>query len=367
MDSRQHSNKRKRQEPHSNTALSSGATARKLQNSTAVPTSNWEALRANMAAKSTADPLVASLKYQHPPSSALSWADISAGAIIARPTPKGAPKSAKPHSGSVVSTAAASTHVTVAVTADAGSLEATAESVVLRKRALLGPPDAPQAITAGSEESRFVALDCEMVGVGKDGKRSVLAEVVLVDWHGTVIYHTHVLPKEPVTDYRTAVSGVLPEHLKPGRARRFEDVARDVAELTNNKLLVGHGLSNDLGCLLLKHSWRQVRDTALYRPFCYRNREGKWRPQRLKQLVLKHLGIVIQEGEHDPAEDARAALALYKRFRREWESSLASGGPPGTGSASKSHASENVSKPRASFNRHERKHDRGERGRHRVG
>ena len=31
---------------------------------------------------------------------------------------------------------------------------------------------------------------------------------------------------------------------------------------------------------------------------------------------------MMQEGEHDPAEDARAALALFKKFRREWEASL---------------------------------------------
>lgn len=29
--------------------------------------------------------------------------------------------------------------------------------------------------------------------------------------------------------------------------------------------------------------------------------------------------MIAQEGEHDPAEDARAALALFKAYRREWE------------------------------------------------
>jgi hypothetical protein len=37
---------------------------------------------------------------------------------------------------------------------------------------------------------------------------------------------------------------------------------------------------------------------------------SKLRPRKLKHLVSEQLGVEIQTGEHEPAEDARAALAL---------------------------------------------------------
>lgn len=48
----------------------------------------------------------------------------------------------------------------------------------------------------------IVALDCEMVGVGPEGKRSALARVALVNQEGHVLMDMHVKPKEKVTDYR---------------------------------------------------------------------------------------------------------------------------------------------------------------------
>ena len=55
-------------------------------------------------------------------------------------------------------------------------------------------------------EARYrnvVALDCEMVGVGPEGKLSVLARVSIVDWAGNNVFDSHVKVHEHVTDYRT--------------------------------------------------------------------------------------------------------------------------------------------------------------------
>lgn len=65
-----------------------------------------------------------------------------------------------------------------------------------------------------TDKSRYLGLDCEMVGVGADGKRSALARVTLVDFDGRVVYDEHVRPVERVTDFRTWVSGVKAKHLK---------------------------------------------------------------------------------------------------------------------------------------------------------
>ena len=52
-----------------------------------------------------------------------------------------------------------------------------------------------------------------------------------------------------------------------------------------------------------------------------KNAFGALRSQKLKKLVADHLGAEIQVAgaAHDPAEDARAALAVYKLFRTQWE------------------------------------------------
>lgn len=68
--------------------------------------------------------------------------------------------------------------------------------------------------------TKALALDCEMVGVGPKGKESIAARVSLVNQYGKCVYDKFVKPTEPVTDYRTAVSGVQPEHLKQGTVSR---------------------------------------------------------------------------------------------------------------------------------------------------
>jgi len=56
--------------------------------------------------------------------------------------------------------------------------------------------------------TKVVGMDCEMVGVGDDGKESILARVSIVNQYGCCIYDKFVRPTERVTDYRTKVSGV---------------------------------------------------------------------------------------------------------------------------------------------------------------
>lgn len=56
--------------------------------------------------------------------------------------------------------------------------------------------------------TRFVAMDCEMVGVGEQGQDSILARVSIVNQFGHVLLDSYVKPTDQVTDYRTAVSGI---------------------------------------------------------------------------------------------------------------------------------------------------------------
>ncbi|KAK4691836.1 RNA exonuclease 4, partial [Lecanoromycetidae sp. Uapishka_2] len=167
------------------------------------------------------------------------------------------------------------------------------------------------------EVGKYIAIDCEMVGVGPTPDTdSALARVSIVNYHGLQIYDSFVLPKEPVTDYRTFVSGITPELLKS--ARTLEVVQADVAKLLNGRILVGHAIKNDLAALLLGHSKRDIRDTSRHPAF--RQLAGGRTPS-LKKLARQVLGVDIQGGEHSSIEDARATMLLFRRekegFARE--------------------------------------------------
>ena len=69
-----------------------------------------------------------------------------------------------------------------------------------------------------------------------------------------------------------------------------------------DRILVGHGLENDLRALFLSHPMKMIRDSALFPPFCRRHRNGGGGAKKLKDLVREHLGVRIQDGTHDPAE-----------------------------------------------------------------
>lgn len=63
---------------------------------------------------------------------------------------------------------------------------------------------------------RYLALDCEMVGVGIDASESSLARVSLVNYHGTVILDEYVKQRKRVVDYRTRWSGIRKSDLING-------------------------------------------------------------------------------------------------------------------------------------------------------
>ena len=64
--------------------------------------------------------------------------------------------------------------------------------------------------------TKRLGIDCEMVGVGIDGKDSMLARVSIVNSFGEAVYDKFVAPMQKVVDYRTEVSGIRPEDLVKG-------------------------------------------------------------------------------------------------------------------------------------------------------
>ncbi len=94
---------------------------------------------------------------------------------------------------------------------------------------------------------------------------------------------------------------------------------KEVSDLLQGRLLVGHALKHDLKVLFLDHPRKMTRDTSAYKPF--RSAFGGRTPS-LKNLTARMVGVSVQEGEHSSVQDAQAAMRLYTMFRKEWEKSL---------------------------------------------
>ncbi|KAG4424681.1 hypothetical protein IFR04_002214 [Cadophora malorum] len=162
----------------------------------------------------------------------------------------------------------------------------------------------------GVDIGKYVGIDCEMVGVGEGGAQSVLARVSIVNFHGTQVYDSFVKPKEFVTDWRTYVSGVSPKNMTT--ARDFEVVQKEVAEILEGRVLIGHAIKNDLAAMMLGHPRKDIRDTSRYSGF--RKYNGGRTPS-LRKLAKELLGVDIQGGEHSSIEDARATMLLFRRHK----------------------------------------------------
>lgn len=197
------------------------------------------------------------------------------------------------------------------------TLDASSDNQEKKKQAILGGQQSLSGDKA--EPGTYVAIDCEMVGVGPNASESVLARVSIVNWHGAKLLDTFVRPQEKVTDYRTWVSGVRPQDLK--NAPTFQTVQQQVADLIKGRVLIGHAIHNDLSALLLSHPRPLLRDTSTFQP-C--RDLAKTKHPSLRKLVSLKLGIDIQQRgeEHSSLEDARATMALYRSFHAEWQKSL---------------------------------------------
>lgn len=171
-----------------------------------------------------------------------------------------------------------------------------------------------------------------MVGVGPDGMTSAVGRVTVVNWENQIVLDTYVRVPAPVTDYRTHVSGITPEHLQPRPGHvlmTFADVREQVQSILRGKILIGHGLENDLNALGLYHPWTDIRDTATYSFYMRDFRDPVTQcvslaPKKLRDLAWERLGRQIQMpgAPHSPVEDAVAALDLYKEVRGQWEDHL---------------------------------------------
>ncbi|KAF9262564.1 ribonuclease H-like protein [Marasmius fiardii PR-910] len=150
---------------------------------------------------------------------------------------------------------------------------------------------------------KYLAIDCEMVGVGLDGTESSLARVTIVNYYGAVQLDEFVRQRERVVDYRTQYSGIRESDMV--KAKPFDQIQKQVAELLKDKILVGHAVHNDL--------------KAHTQYFAGKHKVVRSKYVALRNLVKQELDVTIQSGEHSSLTDARATMAVYRLHRKEWE------------------------------------------------
>ena len=152
------------------------------------------------------------------------------------------------------------------------------------------------------ERRRVFGLDCEMVQTTAGAR---VARCTLVDGAGAVVFDELAKPAEKVVDYCTRWSG-LDEAALRGVATSVDQVRAALLETVDaDDVLVGHSLDCDLRALGLAH--HACADTALL----YGHPRGAPYKKKLKQLAKEFLDREIQDGAHDSAVDARAALDLF--------------------------------------------------------
>lgn len=162
-----------------------------------------------------------------------------------------------------------------------------------------------------------LAIDCEMVGTGKQGANNELARVSVVNVFGDVLYDKIVKPRDPVTDYRTEITGLVKASF--AGATPFKIAQKEVADLLKGRIVIGHDVKHDFDVLGFSHPKHMIRDTAKYKPF---KELSKGNTPSLKKLAKEVLGLTVQGGVHSSVDDALTTLKLYRTHRAVWERSL---------------------------------------------
>ncbi|KAH6889121.1 ribonuclease H-like domain-containing protein [Thelonectria olida] len=288
--------------------------------------SNWKKLQAKLKAESTSEP---SLKRKstaptaNPPlkKTKVARKPTNKPAKARQDRPNSRPQMGGVHSTKVEDGQSNVTSPSLALWAEDNgvSAEALAEAYDLGTKnnsmMLASAKDKVNSgLIEGNEIGKYIAIDCEMVGVGPGGYESVLARVSVVDFHGRQVYDSYVKPKERVTNWRTAVSGISQKSMR--FARDFEEVQGDIDKLLKDRILIGHDIKHDTEALKLSHPARDIRDTAKHPAF---RKYGNGRKPALRLLAQQLLGVEIQDGAHSSIEDARVTMLLFRKHKQGFD------------------------------------------------
>ncbi|XP_071766238.1 interferon-stimulated 20 kDa exonuclease-like 2 [Centroberyx gerrardi] len=184
------------------------------------------------------------------------------------------------------------------------------------------------ALPSGSKSvgnpTKYLAIDCEMVGTGPKGRVSQLARCSIVSYEGDVVYDKFIKPCVPVTDYRTRWSGIRWSDLV--KATPYTEARKEILRLLVGKVVIGHAVHNDFKVLGYVHPAALTRDTSRIPLLNQKAGFPQTECASLKRLTKAIFNRDIQTGKkgHSSVEDAKATMELYRVVEAEWERSLAS-------------------------------------------
>eukprot|EP00743_Colponemidia_sp_Colp-15_P008970 GILK01009787.1.p1 GENE.GILK01009787.1~~GILK01009787.1.p1 ORF type:complete len:1312 (+),score=250.87 GILK01009787.1:55-3990(+) len=173
-------------------------------------------------------------------------------------------------------------------------------------------------------DAEFVALELEESEIREDGTKEVLkpshlslARVSVVRAEGSragePFIDDYIVTQEPIVDYLTRFSGLVPGDLDPAMSRHHLTTKKTVYSklrylVDSGCRFIGHGLKQDFRIINIFIPPDQIIDTVdLYHLPGHRKIS-------LRFLAAALLSSNIQLETHDSIEDARAALALYRRY-----------------------------------------------------
>jgi hypothetical protein len=163
------------------------------------------------------------------------------------------------------------------------------------------------------DNPQAIALDCEMcetqdpVSGNKDPR--ALCRFSVVDTEtDEVLIDTLVKPMWPVTDYRTWVNGIGPEHLQNVEFTLRHAQAFMMALCSEETVIMGHAVFNDLAALRLEHHC--VADSS-----CLFSADDSETATVSLRDLSSHVLKREMPDKHDSVNDARVAFQCLEKYR----------------------------------------------------
>jgi RNA exonuclease 1 len=167
-----------------------------------------------------------------------------------------------------------------------------------------------------ADHPQAIAIDCEMcetkdpVSGRKNHNALCRISIVNAEDPEDVLLNTLVKPDWPVSDYRTWVNGIEKAHLESVQFTLRHAQAFMMALCSEETVIVGHALVNDLAALRMDHLC--CVDSALL----FKAKDCPTATVSLKDLALTILKKEMPE-VHDSTNDARVALLCLDHYREQ--------------------------------------------------
>ena len=184
-----------------------------------------------------------------------------------------------------------------------------------------------------------VAIDCEMVQCLTDKKwrktakkphkkrAAVAARYAIVDYHLSVVCQGYINPPLKVENWK----GLKDHTTNVKKGEDFDEAKKKILGKLRGKRVVAHQYQHDLYSLkIYDFPEEDIRDTStckLVREKADLTHLNSTHPHiklkvLAKSIVGEHIHFQPNRRVHNPVEDAKMAMCLYKKVEDEWEERL---------------------------------------------